>query len=269
MANYSAPVEGIAGGYTGDSLAMQAFLACFLGCALYSALELVILVFLTFHVYSGLYFWSLLISTGLGIIPQALGLLLKYFMLAPIWIPVTLSTAGWAIMVTGQSVVLYSRLHLLTSNQKVLRFVRYMIIVDAIVLQIPQIVLSYGAVYGSFRYSYMYNIWAKVQLTGFFVQEIIISTIFIVQTFRLLYLYPHRSKRRTTIMEQLLVINTTIILMDISLLALEYMDLFIIQTVLKTFFYTVKLKLEFAVLSRLVSFVHYDPELDSSTLNGS
>ncbi|PWY88880.1 integral membrane protein [Aspergillus sclerotioniger CBS 115572] len=269
MANYSAPVEGITGGYTGDSLAIQAALACFLGCALYSAIELVILVFLTFHVYRGLYFWSLLISTALGIIPQALGLLLKYFMLAPIWIPVTLSTFGWAIMVTGQSVVLYSRLHLLTSNKKVLRFVRYMIIIDAIVFQIPQIILSYGSVYGSFRYSYIYNIWAKVQLTGFFVQEIIISTIFIVQTFRLLRLYPHRSKRRTSIMEQLLVINTVIIMMDISLLALEYMDLFILQTVLKTFSYTVKLKLEFAVLSRLVSFVHYDPELGSSTLTGS
>ncbi|KAI9930627.1 hypothetical protein ASPWEDRAFT_59179 [Aspergillus wentii DTO 134E9] len=267
MANYSAPVEGITGGYTGDSLAIQAIIATFLAGALYSALELLILIFFSFHVYHGLYFWSLLLSTALGIVPQAIGLLLKYFQLAPIWIPVTLSTAGWAIMVTGQSVVLYSRLHLIVRSRYILRFVRYMIILDAIVLQIPQIILSYGAVYAGPGFSHMYNIWAKVQLTGFFVQEIIISSIFIVQAFWLLRIHPHRSGRRKAIMEQLLVINAVIILMDISLLVLEYLDLFILQTVLKTFFYTVKLKLEFAVLSRLVSFVHYDYEQDSSTFS--
>ncbi|PWY67938.1 hypothetical protein BO70DRAFT_417668 [Aspergillus heteromorphus CBS 117.55] len=267
MANYSAPVQGIAGAYTGDSLAIQATLAALLGCAIYGAIELVVVIFFAFHVYHGLYFWSLLISTAVGILPQALGLLLKYFDLAPIGLSVTLSTIGWAVMVTGQSVVLYSRLHLIVRNNHVLRFVLWMIVIDAIVLQIPQIIVSYGAVYSTPQFGYIYNIWAKVQLTGFFVQEIIISTIFIIQTFRLLYTYPHRSKRRTRIMEQLLGINTMIILMDISLLVLEYLDLFILQTVLKTFFYTVKLKIEFAVLSRLVSFVHYDYEQDSSAFS--
>ncbi|PYH87527.1 hypothetical protein BO71DRAFT_454627 [Aspergillus ellipticus CBS 707.79] len=267
MANYSAPVEGIAGGYTGDSLAIQAALAALLSCAIYGALELVVIIFFAFHVYRGLYFWSLLITASLGILPQAVGLLLKYFDVGPIWIPVTLSTFGWATMVTGQSVVLYSRLHLIVRNPSVLAFVLYMIIIDAFILQVPQIVFSYGAIYGGPHFSYIYNIWARVQLTGFFVQEIIISTIFIVQTFRLLCTYPQRSKRRTRIMEQLLLINTVIILMDISLLVLEYQDIFILQTSLKTFFYAVKLKLEFAVLSRLVSFVNYDHEQDSSVFS--
>jgi hypothetical protein len=57
------------------------------------------------------------------------------------------------------------------------------------------------------------------------------------------------------LMYQLLVINFVIILMDVSLLVLEYLGLFITQTVLKCCFYTVKLKLEIAVLSRLGSFV--------------
>jgi hypothetical protein len=70
-------------------------------------------------------------------------------------------------------------------------------------------------------------------------------------------------------MHQLLAINTAIILMDISLIVLEFIGLFIIQTVLKTFFYTVKLKLEIAVLSRLVSFVQGDFSLDSSALSNS
>ncbi|CAG7927980.1 unnamed protein product [Penicillium olsonii] len=208
-----------------------------------------------FHIYSGLYFWSLLITALLGVIPDALGLLLKYFKLAPIWIPVTLSTGGWAIMVTGQSLVLYSRLHLILRDQRILRCVLAMIIVDAIILQVPQIIASYGVIYAChLAFGPFFNTWEKVQLTGFFVQEIVISSIFIVQTVNLLRSYPTRSKRRTNIMYQLLVINLAIILMDISLIVIEFIGLFIIQTVLKTFFYTIKLKLEIAVLSRLVSF---------------
>lgn len=270
MAQCSAPVDGIVGSYTGNSFALQATIATLLGLALYSAIELIVLVFSMFHAYSGLYFWSLLITALLGVIPDALGLLLKYFKLAPIWIPVTLSTAGWAIMVTGQSLVLYSRLHLILRDQRILRGVLAMIIVDAIIFQVPQIIASYGVIYAChLAFGRFFNTWEKVQLTAFFVQEIIISSIFIVQTVNLLRSYPTRSKRRTNIMYQLLVINLAIILMDISLLVLEYIGLFIIQTVLKTFFYTIKLKLEIAVLSRLVSFVQYDPTQDSSGMSTS
>jgi hypothetical protein len=264
-----APVQGIAGAYTGNSFALQATISSLLGCALYSALELILLVFTVFSSYHGLYFWSLLISALLGVIPDALGLLLKYFELAPIWISVTLSTAGWTIMVTGQSLVLYSRLHLVVLNTKVLKFVLGMIIFDAITMQIPQIIASYGAVYACHRpFTRFFNSWEKVQLTVFFVQEIIISTIFIVATTKMMRFNPTRTKRRSNIMYQLLVINFVIILMDVSLLVLEYLGLFITQTVLKCFFYTVKLKLEIAVLSRLSSFVRTAYEGGSSGLSG-
>ncbi|KAJ5191697.1 uncharacterized protein N7498_010682 [Penicillium cinerascens] len=264
-----APVDGIMGAYTGNSFAFQAAIASLLGCALYSALELIVLVFSIFKTYHGLYFWSLLISGLFGIIPDALGLLLKYFELAPIWISVTLSTAGWAIMVTGQSLVLYSRLHLVVLNPKVLRFVLGMIIFDAIAMQIPQVVASYGAIYlCRTQFPIFFNTWEKVQLTVFFVQEIIISTVFIVATMRLMRLNPTRTRRRTNIMYQLLVINFLIISMDVSLLTLEYLELYIPQTVLKCFFYTVKLKLEIAVLSRLSSFARSHYEGQSSGLSG-
>lgn len=268
MTNCAAPVEGIVGAYTGNSFAVQASIASLLGCALYGAIELIVIIFSTFHIYRGLYFWSLLISALLGVIPDALGLLLKYFQLAPIWIPVTLSTVGWCIMVTSQSLVLYSRLHLVVFSAKVLRCVLGMIIFDAVVLQIPQIIASYGAVYEChLQFPHFFNVWEKVQLTLFFVQEIIISAIFIVQTTKLLRLYPTRSKRRTNIMYQLLAINFVIILMDISLITLEFSGLFISQTVLKCFFYAVKLKLEIAVLSRLATFVRSHFEQESSSLS--
>lgn len=268
MVTCEVPVDGIVGAYTGSNFAVQASIASLLGCALYSALELIVLVLSIFHVYGGLYFWSLLISASLGVIPDALGLILKYFDLAPIWVPVTLSTAGWAIMVTGQSLVLYSRLHLVVMDRRVLRCVLGMIIFNAVTMQIPQIVASYGAVYACHTaFPRFFNIWEKVQLTVFFVQEMLISLLFIVQTIRLLMSYPSRSKRRTNIMYQLIIINTLIILMDIALLSLEYSGQFITQTVTKCFFYTVKLKLEIAVLSRLASFVKSNSDQASSGLS--
>lgn len=265
MTDPSGPVQGITGEYTGSSFTVRATIIALLSCALYSAIELTLLIFLTFRRYQGLYFWSLLISTVVGVTPQALGLLLKYFALAPLALSVTFSTVGWAVMVTGQSLVLYSRLNLLVRNITVLRFVLWMIIVDAIILQIPQIILSYMAVFGRKAiYVDVYNIWERVQLTGFFVQEVIISTIFIVQAIRLSYLYPlDQSRRRVLMMYQLLIMNIGIVVMDISLLVLEYLDQFILQTVLKTLLYTVKLKFEFAVLSRLVSFVSAQHEVSN------
>jgi hypothetical protein len=251
-----APVQGIVGAYTGNSFAVQASTASLLGCALYSAIELIVLVFSIFKRYRGLYFWSLLVSASLGVIPDAIGLLLKYFNLAPIWLPVTLSTFGWCIMVTGQSLVLYSRLHLVLFDRRILHFVLAMIIFDAIVLQTPQIIASYGAVYVChLHFQSFFNKWERVQLTVFCVQEITISTFFIVQTTKLMRMYPQQSTRRANILYQLLAINLIIIMMDIALLALEFTGYFITQTVLKCFFYTISLKLEIAVLTRLTSFV--------------
>jgi hypothetical protein len=80
-------------------------------------------------------------------------------------------------------------------------------------------------------------------------------------------LYPVQSTRRANILYQLLAINLIIIMMDISLLTLEFSEFFITQTVLKCFFYTVKLKLEIAVLSRLASFVQSHYQLECSGLS--
>lgn len=71
-----------------------------------------------------------------------------------------------------------------------------------------------------------FNLWEKVQLTVFFVQEIIISTIFIVATIKLMRLIPNKTKRRSNLIYQLLTINFLIIAMDVSLLALEFSELF-------------------------------------------
>lgn len=254
-----APGDGITGGYTGDSLALKITIATLAGITWYNAIELVILVFVTFSKYHGNYFWSLLVSSSIGLLPYSVGFLLKFFQLTDqTWLSVTFITVGWWCMVTGQSIVLYSRLHLVVRNPRILRRVLTMILVDAVIFHIPTTVLTYGSNLAgpvdAPAYIRGYNVMEKIQMTGFCIQEFVISALYIWETIRMLRLDPDRGKRK--IMYQLVAINLIIILMDLGLLVVEYMNKYIMETMLKGVIYSIKLKLEFAVLGKLVYLVH-------------
>jgi hypothetical protein len=253
------PTNGVRGGYDGNNLAIEVTFTTFLGIALYNSIELVILIFSTFKHYRGLYFWSLILSVVLGVIPQSIGFLLKYYSLAPLWFTVTFSTIGWYFMVTGQAIVLYSRLNLVVHNPKVLHRVLVMIVFNAICLHVPTTVLTYGSNFST-KPAYIngYAIMERIQLIGFCLQEFIISGLYILETakmFRLDTVTWDHPQRTTNIMYQLVGINLLIIMLDIVLLTVEFLNLFVIQTTLKTLVYSIKLKLELAVLGRLVVLV--------------
>lgn len=249
------PGHGITGAYV-DNQGIRVFLAILIGISWYNAIELIILIFSSFHQYKGLYFWSLLLSASIGIIPYSLGFFFKFFQFAESWLSVTLLTVGWYVMVTGHSLVLYSRLHLVLINQKILRLVLYMIIINAIVLHVPTTVLTYGSNVKDSTQAFIqgYNIMEKIQMTGFCIQEFIISGLYILETKKLLNLNPGRRNRK--IIHQLLSINLLIIIMDLSLLGIEYASYYAIETTLKGVTYSIKLKLEFAVLGKLIHFVN-------------
>lgn len=90
-------------------------------------------------------------------------------------------------------------------------------------------------------------------MVGFFLQEVVLSSIYIVETVKILQtsLQPHTRKT----MKQLVTINAVIIGMDLGLLGLECASLYILETLLKGVIYSIKLKLEFAILGKLVRFV--------------
>ncbi|KAH8692790.1 integral membrane protein [Talaromyces proteolyticus] len=252
----SSPSDGITGGYTGTDLGLEIAMATFTGIAWYNAIELLVLIFVTFQRYHGLYFWSLLVSSAVGVIPYSMGFLMKFFQLtSATWLSVTFLTIGWYAMVTGQSMVLYSRLHLLNQNTKILRPVLSMIIVNAILLHIPTTVLTYGSNFDSYNQHFIagYNVMEKIQMTGFCLQEFILSGIYIYEAVGLLKANPEHGSRK--IMYQLLCINLLIITMDIGLLVVEYLNLYTVETTLKGAVYSIKLKLEFAVLGKLVHIV--------------
>ncbi|KAB8070564.1 hypothetical protein BDV29DRAFT_32432 [Aspergillus leporis] len=248
----SSPSNWVTGSYTGDSDGLRITITTFVVVAWYNAIELIILIFSTFKQYRGVYFWSILISTAIGILPYSVGFFMKFFNLtSAIWLSLTLITVGWWAMVTGQSFVLYSRLHLVVQSPTILRFVCGMIIANVFLLHIPTTVLTYMANYEqNYRYLRAYNIMERVQVAGFCAQELIISGLYMWETNRMLKLNPNRDNRN--IIFQLFTMNLLCILMDIGLIAVECANYYIYQTTLKATVYSIKLKVEFGVLNKLI-----------------
>ncbi|KAB8234121.1 uncharacterized protein BDW43DRAFT_274324 [Aspergillus alliaceus] len=250
------PLDGISGELAGNRYGLRATLLFFISISIYNVIELVVLVLSTFRRWRGLYFWSLLLSGCLGVVPYSLGFMLKFFTHSSSFLSVTMLTVGWWTMVTGQSFVLYSRLHLVIRDEYILRRVLCMIIANFFLLHVPTSVLTYGSNVPDRSPIFVkgYNIMEKIQMTGFTAQEVILSGLYIWETIKLLRLGSSRQNQR--IMHQLVGINVIMFIMDLALLGLEYANFYAIQITLKGAIYSIKLKLEFAVLGKLVDMVH-------------
>lgn len=222
--------------------------------SLYNCMELLVLILTSFREWRGLYFCSLVIAS-VGVIPYCVGFLLEYFELLVFWASMLFSSVGWTMLITGQAFVLYSRLGLILTDTKILKAVKWMIIIDAIVFHAGTTIIQYGTTYGSHKVAFAHALFymEKIQMTGFTVQEFIISGIYLWKTVQLLRMIQREGTRR--VMWELFAINVIIILMDIALLAMEYRALRAMERAFKSVIYSVKLKLEFAVLGRLVDLV--------------
>jgi hypothetical protein len=248
------PSNGISGGYQGDNQWILNSMTAFTAIALYNAVEITLLIFVVFKKYHGLYFWSLLITT-VSVIPYQVGAWMKQNRIIEIeMLSVSLSSLGWFVMVPGQSLVLYSRLHLVTQNERLLKFILWMIIINALGLCVPTIVLTYGSnTDAKENYLHAYAVLEKVQMTIFSIQEFFISGVYLWEVRGILRVVFEGSTRK--LMWQLLVLNVFIIILDVALLTVEFCDFYQIQTTLKGTVYSIKLKLEFGVLSKLVKVV--------------
>ena len=102
----------------------------------------------------------------------------------------------------------------------------------------------------------VYKVYEKVQMTGFTIQETIISGIYLWETRRILQPGKAFQRARTRkVLWHLIWANIFIIFLDLALLATEYANLFTVQTVFKAAVYSVKLRLEFVVLNQLMEYV--------------
>jgi hypothetical protein len=185
--------------------------------ALYNCVELLLLIFVTFRHYEGLYFWSITITT-FGTIFYGVGLIMEYFSLTALWVGKMLDTSGWMVMVTGQSLVLYSRLGLILANPRILRAVKWMIIVDACLFHGITTIVDWGRYTGDPAYGRGYFYIEYIQMTGFCIQEFIISGLYLWKTAKLLKVISKEGVRR--VMWQLFTINVVIIILDVRMIFL-------------------------------------------------
>jgi hypothetical protein len=218
------------------------------------SIELIVLTLATFKRYGGVYFWSLLV-TSYSLIVNTIGFLLFFFTHVSPFVAVTVIVLGWCCMVTGHSIVLWSRLHLVLQNPRLLRAILYLIIFNAVTLHTTTIVLMYGSVSTNTRSSFEtgYYVIERIQLVIFCLQELLLSGIYIFETARLLRLRPRRAHK--VILLQLLAINVIILLLDLVVVVLQYASMYELQVLFKPMAYSIKVRLEYAILGRLVQIV--------------
>ncbi|KAF2128002.1 hypothetical protein P153DRAFT_367913 [Dothidotthia symphoricarpi CBS 119687] len=236
------------------SFPIAMLMSAFLAIAFYGVIELTLLIFLTFRRWRGLYFWSLVVATW-GIAVNGVGYILKFFEVTTAnYFSATLIIIGWICMVTGQSVVLYSRLHLVLYDYSKVRGVLILIIANVFICHIPVAVLVYG-VNSSHPAPFVrpYEVYECVQLTIFALQEVFISGLYIYYTTKMLGpVYEANGKTRKSVKTHLIYINAILIVLDVILVSLQYAGLYEIQTCLKPAVYSIKLKLEFNILNQLL-----------------
>lgn len=105
---------------------------------------------------------------------------------------------------------------------------------------------------------------SRILCADILVSQFIISGLYVWKTIELLKVITKQGTRRVIL--GLFLINVLIIAMDIGLLVLEYRDLYALERAWKPFVYSVKLKLEFVILGKLVDLVQSNQRNLSSTL---
>lgn len=246
------------------SIPERLLVACLQGVAIYNAVELLAIIFYTFRRRSGLYFWSLMIST-IGVALNASAFVVNDNGLTTHRVIIALMIiGGWIPMTTGQAFVLYSRLHLLYIEPRILKLVLIMIITNAVIGHVPTAIVIFGSNSNEpDPFLLPYSIYEKVEVTIFFLQEVVLSGMYL---FKCLEFWKSQSMREArqirNIIQHLVAVHLLIVALDITILCFEYKGLYVLQTSYKAFVYSVKLKMEISILNRLVDFVRVTRGVD-------
>lgn len=213
--------------------------------------ELTVWVFYLFRRWSGLYFWSVLITTW-GVTLHAVGFVLKVFVPSCNYIlAMVIAEVGWIGMVSGFAMVMYSRLNLIgfvMQNRYVLRLALAMIVVNGLVFHTSTItIFAIGIANPSADYLSSMNAIERVQIIVFTVQEIVLSALYIYGTFQMAQ-HSFNNRVRKTI-TYLIIIQVGAILLDVLIAALDFLDYYILKSFIHSFVYALKLQLEFVILN--------------------
>jgi hypothetical protein len=110
----------------------------------------------------------------------------------------------------------------------------------------------------SVRFGAAYDYIERIQMVGFCTQEFILSGLYIWRAIDIIKMSER--KRSHHLMWQLIAMHVIVIILDIALLSVEFLNYHVLQQTFKGLAYSVKLKLELVVLNKLV-------ELSGSSAN--
>jgi hypothetical protein len=233
-------------------------IASFCAVAYWMSIEIIVLVYITFKRHSGLYFWSIIVNT-VGIILQTTGfILLRFRNDWPEPLSFTLSKVGWAMNVSTFSLVLWSRLHLVVRDSRVLNRVLVMIIINGVLCLSSSAIFEFGLSRSKYQtmFALSTNIIERVQQAIYTVQETIISFLYIYYITQFLGGVHALFRNKVTCL--LVCVQILAVVLDAALSFTVYTDRFILRCAIHPFLYTVKLKLEFIVLNQLQTFFKRD-----------
>jgi hypothetical protein len=112
-------------------------------------------------------------------------------------------------------------------------------------------------------FSKAYDVFERIQMCGFCAQELFLSGLYIWKALDILRAAEQRRSHR--LMWQLFAINIIIVMLDIALLAFEFSNHHVIQQTVKGLAYSIKLKLELAILSKLIELSCRNPRVSDFT----
>ena len=229
----------------------------FMSLALYIILDVNVSIYRVFRRKRGLYYWSLMFATW-GTAVVVVGNILKNF--KPEWgviwpFDTLLINGGWSIYAPAELFVLYSRLHLVNQNAQLHHYLLIMIIVGSTLIIIPNWVFIFPAydvnLTISSEWSPRMAIIDRVSQAGFTLFEVIISSVYIHSLRDILRSKINTRTRR--VMRDLILVNITVISMDLLVIILIFLNQSNLAYPLQDLTYAFKFKIEFAVLNQLMA----------------
>ncbi|KAG6354905.1 hypothetical protein INS49_003986 [Diaporthe citri] len=104
-----------------------------------------------------------------------------------------------------------------------------------------------------------YSIWSRLEMTVFFIQETSMNAAYMWQARKMLHssaiLTSPGAGKHNLVLYHMIFSNLLVILLDIALLGIQFASFFNLQGSFKPLVYGIKLKVEFAILNRLVQSV--------------
>ncbi|EKV06734.1 hypothetical protein Pdw03_3681 [Penicillium digitatum] len=215
----------------------------------WNALEVVIAIFEKFQKYRGLYFWSMQIAAW-GILVHGIPATIRYTNRTSSFAVAVPFVVGWICMVTGQAVVLYSRLHLVVTDIRQVRWVRWLITANAVVLHIPMTVLFFLNLH-KIPLGHAPEIYDRFQATGFTIQDVLLCAIYVREALRALKpVFESKGPQGRRIIHRIIFVNLIGISLSIFIIIAEYRLHYLVIS-FRTVVYSIKLKLEFHALTQL------------------